>query len=157
MMKKNRLMLAIVTILTLGLTPLVMAQMMGGSHGNMPMGQNATQSQSATMGKEQMNGKIPPTDSLVSQMSNSWQMMSGNFSKLESHFQQMMKIQDMKTLKAEMQKHYDMMKSMHAYMNNQRGMYQNMMSMMSSNHSHGMHAMTMSDSTQSATTGQRNH
>ncbi len=158
-MRKNRLMLAMVTILTLGLSSMVLAQMMGGSHGNMPMGQNATQSQTATMNRGQMNGTVPPADSLVNQMRQSWGMMSGNFDKLESHFRQMMQIQDMKTLKAEMQKHYEMMQQMHSYMNNQQGMYQNMMSMMSSGQQrgmHGMHAMMSTDSTQSATKSQHN-
>jgi hypothetical protein len=156
-MRKNRLFLVMVTILALGLSSIAMAQMMGGNHGNMPMGQNATQSQSATMNKEQMKGTVPPSDSLVNQMSQSWRTMSGDFSKLESHFQQMMKIQDMKELKAEMQKHYNMMQSMHSFMSNQEGMYQNMTSMMSSTHSPGMHAMKTTDSTQSAAAGRHTH
>jgi hypothetical protein len=134
-------MLLVVTVLTLGLASFAVAQMMGGNHGhkgNMPMGQNDTLSQSATMGTGHMMGTMPSEDSLVSDMSQYCQMMSNDFDKLQSHFDKMMKIDDMKSLKAEMQKHHDMMVQMHQSMNREGNMVQNMMSMMHSGHMQGM-------------------
>ena len=76
-------------------------------------------------------------------------MMSGDFNELQSHFEKMMQMQDMKTLKAEMQKHHDMMIRMRNNLNKQHSMFQNVMSMM---HSTGMYGMMGADSTESGST-----
>jgi hypothetical protein len=125
--------------------------MMGGMMGGMSMGQNDTSSHSATMGMGRMMGTMQPADSLASQMSQYCQMMTSDFGELETHFEKMMQIQDMKTLKAEMQKHHDMMMTMQSRMNGQRQMCQNMMSMMSSMHSGGMGMHTMMGGSTAAT------
>jgi len=111
------------------------SQMMNGANGQMPMGQNDSMSQNATM---KMFGRM---ETLMGDMSQRYTMMSGDFDKLETHFQQMMKMQDMTALKEEMQKHYAMMQKMREGMNRQEGMFQNMMAMMQADGMQMMHGM----------------
>ena len=139
-MIQNRNMLLIAAVLTLGLASLAAAQMMGGSHGQMSTSQNDTLSHSATMGMREIN-KMNQADSTIINMSQYSRMMSDEFDKLQSHFDKMMQIQDMKTLKAEMQKHQELMNQMHESMGKQHSMIQNMMSMMHSGRMNRMMGM----------------
>jgi regulator of replication initiation timing len=69
---------------------------------------------------------------MMKNMSGQCQMMSDDFSNLESHFEKMMKENDITVLKAEMQKHYAMMQSMHKQMAKHGDMCKSMMSNMGS-------------------------
>lgn len=149
-MRQNRLMLVIASVLTLGLTSLVFAQMMGGSQGHMSTGQSDSVSQSAPMGTGHMMGMMATNDSLMGQMSQYCRTMTADFDKLQSHFEKMMKLDDMTALKAEMQKHHDMMMTMRSQMRDQQQSCQNMMSMKTSMPSGGMHAMMSSAASGSA-------
>jgi len=145
-MRQTRNMLLIAAVLTLGLVSFGNAQMMMGNSGSqMKAVQNDTLSHSATM----MNGNknmMNRTDSLVTNMSKYCQMMSSDFDKLQTHFEKMMQMNDMKALKTEMAKHRDMMNNMQGDINGQNNMCQNMMSMMHSGGTNGMMGMNTNDS-----------
>ena len=125
--------------MALGLATLTAAQMMGGNQGHMMQNTDST-SQSHPM--------MQRADSLSTQMSNHWNMMSGDYSKLDSQFQNMMKMNDMSQLKAEMQKYHQNMMQMRQEMMQQHNMCQMMSNMMMQSGgmqgmhgSNGMHGM----------------
>jgi len=149
-MRKNRLMLATLIMLTFGFTSFASAQMMGGSHDHSAKNKSDSTAHSGMMGK----GMMTQMGNMMGDMSKHCSMMSSDFEKLQSHFDKMMKMDDMKALKVEMQKHHDMMTQMHESMNEQRSMCQNMMSMM---HSGDMHGSMGSDSTKAETGDQHSH
>jgi len=130
-MRYTGLKLTIITVMTLAVAPLASAQMMGGHQGHMQMGQADTLSQTATTGMNMM-GTTAGKDSLITGMSQYSLMMSRDFDKLQSSFDAMMQIKDMKTLKVEMQKYHEMMQQMRNQMIKLQDMHQNMMSMMHS-------------------------
>ena len=98
--------------------------MMGGSRGNMPM----NTSDSTTASSKAELDLMP----MMKNVSNHYDVTVGDFDKLQQHFNKMMQITDMKTLKTEMQKHQEMMTSMHKDMVRQEDMFKNMMSSMHS-------------------------
>ncbi len=69
---------------------------------------------------------------VMKNMSKRCQKMSDNFGDLKEHFNTMMNMDNMAKLKMEMQKHHEMMSSMHNQMSEHQGMCQKMMSMMGS-------------------------
>jgi len=161
-MKPYRLTLPIVVLLTLGLASFAFGQMMGGAHGSSAMDNTDSTSYGGMMmnggmmnGGMMMNrGTMMKLGSMMGNMSNSCNMMSNDFSRLKSHFEEMMQIKDMKTLKAEMQKHHDMLNRMYDNMSKQHSMFLNMMSMMNSA---GMNGMMGTNSTESGSTGPHAH
>lgn len=133
-MRRTHLMILMATFLSLALVSVTTAQMMGGDHNHASMGKADTPSQSGMMDQGMMNQSIrnTPADTLINNMSMNYNMMSGDFDRLQVHFNKMMQINDIKKLKAEMKKHQDLMQSMHLAIMKQKSMYQNMMSMMNS-------------------------
>lgn len=75
-------------------------------------------------------GQMMDWSTMVEQMDNHQQMMSGQFDTLQTRFQQMMKINDLAQLKHEMKSYMQMMKRMHKSMMAQDHMAGQMMSMM---------------------------
>ncbi len=146
-MRQNRLMLVMVFALTLGLASFAAAQMMGGNHDHSAMNKDDSTEHTGMMGE----GMMMKMGNMMGDMSQHCKMMSNNFDDLQSHFEKMMKMDDMSALKAEMRKHHDMMIQMHQSMKEQRSMCQNMMSMM---HSGGMMG---TDSTESGSSAQHGH
>jgi len=136
-MRKHRLMLFIVTAMILGLASFTTAQMMGGNNHHHYMNQSDSTYQSGTMGMGMM-GMMNQFDSMMGDMSQYCNTMTGNFDKLESHFEKMMQMDDMTALKKEMRKHYDMMQEMHQNMTRQQNVWHTMMSMMHSDYQRGM-------------------
>ncbi|MDX9857614.1 MAG: hypothetical protein RBT76_07485 [candidate division Zixibacteria bacterium] len=149
-MRQNRLMLVMVIALTLGLASFAAAQMMGGDHDHSSMNKDDSTAHFGMMGE----GMMMKMGNMMGDMSKHCKMMSSEFDDLQSHFEKMMKMDDMKALKAEMQKHHDMMTQMHENMSEQRSMCQNMMSL---THSGGMPGMMGADSAKSEADGQHNH
>jgi TolA-binding protein len=125
-MRLSRAMYLVVALMILGLASFTTAQMMGGKHGHAAMGQTDSLSQSATMGKGMM-GRTAVPDSLMTNMTRKCQTVSSDFDQLQSHFDMMMQMQDMKGLKDEMQKHQEMMKKLGVDINQQQGTWQRMM------------------------------
>lgn len=121
----SRTMVAI-SALILGLATLVGAQMMGGNQG-----QKTTQS-ATTASQSKDTPQQSKADSLAARMSNSWQMTSQDFDKLEREFQDMMKIDDMSKLKAEMEKYHQNMMLMRNDMVQEHDECQMMTAMMQS-------------------------
>lgn len=136
-MRQNRLMLATLIMLTFGFTSFASAQMIGGSHDHSAMNKSDSTAHSGMMGK----GMMTQMGNMMGDMSKHCSMMSSDFEKLQSHFDKMMKMDDMKALKAEMQKHHEMMAEMQQSMMKQQHMDQRMMSMMQNGNMHGMMGM----------------
>ncbi len=128
-MRNHRLMLFIVAAMILGLASFTTAHMMGGHQGHSHMNGSDSTYQPGMMGMGMMgdNGQFY---NMMGNMSQYCTTMTDNFDQLESHLQTMMQINDMPTLKKEMQKQYDMMQRMHKRMMQQRNVWHNMMSMM---------------------------
>lgn len=133
----------------------MMDQMMGGegseslANAHRAMGscylsflQNGTPSNMMMSGMMRMGttGMTSNTNNMMDSMSENYSAMSTSFDNLESHLKSMMKINDLKTLKAELQKQYEMMQSMRNNMMQQQ-MWQNMTSFMNSSCTHGMMGM----------------
>lgn len=116
----------VAAVFTFGLSTFTVAQMMGGNNGHSAMNKNDTSSHS------HMKGTPTDVDSTFANMSQHYKMMTNQFDKLESHFNKMMMMNDITALKAEMQKHQEMMKAMHKAMMKQGNMYEHMMTMMHS-------------------------
>ncbi len=76
-------------------------------------------------------GQMMDWSSMIERMDNHQQMMSSQFDTLQTRFQQMMKIDDLATLKKEMRSYMQMMDRMHQSMMTQDNMAGQMMSMMS--------------------------
>jgi len=160
-MKHTHMIASAVIVLTLGLVSYAAAQMMGGNQGHMAMRQSDSLSHSATMGVQSMGtktmGMTSGVDSLMTNMSMNNRMMTGDFDKLESHFNKMMQIQDMATLKAEMQKHQALLNQMRTDMNQRQNMFKQMMSMLHSNgNNYGMMGQSLPQSA-TASTHASNH
>lgn len=145
-MLHTRKLLVIATVSVVGLVSLAFAQMKGSHSSNMPMGQNDTPPQTATMGMNGANMNMP-MDSLVTDMSENYAVMSANLDKLENHLKGMMRMHDLNELQGEMQKQDAMMQAMRKEMGQQHDMYDQMLLMMKSNHSSGMMGMMNSSST----------
>lgn len=140
----------IALVFIFGLASIAAAQMMGGGHGQVMMNQADSTSRSTMMGDSNMSGMgmtgmMSRMDSMMDNMSQHCKMMSNEFSKLKDHFDSMMQINDMKTLKYEMKKHQDMMNDMRQGMMQQKSMCQNMMSMMGTGGMHGMMGMSATE------------
>ena len=141
-MRQNRLMLVMAIVLTFGLASFAAAQMMGGDHNHSGMNKDDSTAHSGMMGE----GMMMKMGNMMGDMSKHCKMMSHDLDDLQTHFEKMMMMDDMEALKAEMQKHHDMMTKMHDNMSEQRTMCENMRSMM---HSARMHGMGDADSTKS--------
>ena len=74
---------------------------------------------------------------MMTNMTNHWQMMSGQMDKLQEHFSKMMQMNNMSELKKEMQKHQEMMTSIRNNMSEQNQLCDHMMSMMGYGGMHG--------------------
>lgn len=135
-MKQRRLMLGIAVLLTLGLVSLGMAQMSGTQDGHVSQADAGSMSGCGMMSHKMMND----SDSATGSMTQHCQMMSKDFDELESHFEKMMQIDDVDELKAEMQRHHEMMRGMHGNMMERQQMCQRMNSTTKSS-SCGMHGM----------------
>lgn len=86
-------------------------------------------------------GQMMDWSTMVKQMDNHQQMMSGLFDTLQTRFQQMMKINDLAQLKHEMKSYMQMMKSMHQSMMDQDHMAGQMMTMIKNDSMPHQHMM----------------
>ncbi|HDL02178.1 MAG TPA: hypothetical protein ENH23_08110 [candidate division Zixibacteria bacterium] len=111
-MKSSIRMFTVVAVLTLGLASFGVAQMMSGNHEHSSTDKADSQSQSGMMNMGKMG--------MMKDMSN-------NFDKLKTHFDSMMQIDDINTLKAEMKKHQEMLQTMRDNMSEHQTMCMNMM------------------------------
>ncbi len=111
-MKNSIRMFTTVAVLTLGLASFGVAQMMSGNHEHASTDKGDSQSQSGMMNMGKM-GMMKD--------------MSDNFDKLQTHFESMMQIDDINTLKAEMKNHQEMMQSMRDNMSEHQAMCMKMM------------------------------
>lgn len=124
-------MFTVAALLVLGIVSWGVAQMMGNSDGHMSQMQADSTEQQGQMGMMNM----------MHNMSEHCQMMAGDFDELTRHFDQMMQIDDLKTLKAKMSEHQEMMAEMQQDMKAQKKVCQHMMSMMHSGDTQGMMGM----------------
>jgi len=131
--------LSIAVLLAFGLTGFAAAQMMGGHQTT--MGKADSTSMSNNMMGKGMMGSAKNMNSMMGNVNQHWKMMSNDFDRLEQHLNKMMKMDNMKALKAEMQKHHEMMAEMQQSMMKQQHMDQRMMSMMQNGNMHGMMGM----------------
>jgi hypothetical protein len=145
-MLHSRKVLVIAAVSVMGLVSLAFAQMRGSHSNNMPMGQNDTPSQTATMPMNGANMNMP-MDSLVDNMSMNYTTMSTDLDKLENHLKQMMRMNDLTELQGEMQKQEQMIMGMRKDMTQQHDMYDRMLLLMKSRRSGRMMGMMNSSET----------
>jgi peptidoglycan hydrolase CwlO-like protein len=120
-MKRSVYIFAVALLMIFALAPIGATQMMmGNMHGK----QRANEADS-TSGSWAMNADIM---GMARNMSGNCNKTVSDFDKLQDHFNAMMQITDMATLKAEMEKHQAMMKEIHDNMVREEGMFKNMMS-----------------------------
>jgi hypothetical protein len=139
-MKRSIQMFAIIAVLSIGLVSLGVAQMMNKKQGQSPMTGKDPMSQSGTMGMGMM-GMMNRLDNMMGNMSRNCTMVNNDFEKLQKHFQSMMQMTDMNSLKAEMEKHQQMMQNMQQNMMQQEKLCRNMASLMGSQNMQGSQEM----------------
>ncbi len=137
-MKQNLKILLVIAIMLVSIASFTYAQMMGGNHDNSSMNKSQSMSKSCTM----KDGEMADIDSKMNMMAQQNQAMEENFNDLEIHFDEIMRIDNIKILKEELQKHYFMMKEIR----NNFSEHQKMCKMMSEVHSQNMNS-TMGNTT----------
>lgn len=126
-MKRLNLIATLALVIVGSAALIASAQMMNMTGTNSPHKDKAATSVS---GNADLSG-------MMQQISTKYRTMAGDFTKLEQHFETMLKMNNMKELKQAMKEHRDMMTAMHDQMTNNYQMYTKMMAMMQSSGTNG--------------------
>lgn len=130
-MTKYSTIVLVVLLIAFGIFGLSSAQMMGmgNQHNHSLMNMTDSSAMPGTMSQ----GTMMNMGAMMGRMSSNHNMMTTEFSKLESHLNQMMQMNDLTALKAEMKKQQEMMSTMQQGMDQQQSMINNMVALMESN------------------------
>lgn len=129
-MKQNRKLLFTIVVLIVGFASFAFAQMMGGNHDHSTMKQNGSSSKTCTMKDSEISIMDSPMNSMVQQNSR----IEDNLKLLESHLEDLLKVEELDLLKDELQSNIILLNEIQTTFSE----HQEMCSMMSEMHSQKM-------------------